>query len=134
LTQAKPLPANTAAVFAAWPELEAARLSAVRAQILATAREMEGVGPLTETLKWGEPAYLTESPKTGTTIRLGPIGGQAAVMVNCRTSIIEDAKRMFGTSAEFSGTRGLILGGEPQALDYVIRAALSYHMKAKVPA
>ena len=41
----------------------------LRQRIFAVA-EAEGVGSLDETLKWGEPAYLTR-PRRGTTIRLG---------------------------------------------------------------
>lgn len=40
----------------------------LRDLIYEVARATEGVGDLTETLKWGEPAYLTEKSKSGTTI------------------------------------------------------------------
>ena len=51
-----------------------------------------GAGPLTETLKWGEPAYLTEASGSGSTIRLGQVRddpGHAAVFVNCRTALAD---------------------------------------------
>ncbi len=66
-----PMPADVAAVFAGFPERVRRRLLEVRDLIFETAADIEGVGPLTETLKWGEPAYLTGATGSGTTIRLG---------------------------------------------------------------
>lgn len=66
----------------------------MRRLIVATAAETSGVGPLTEMLKWGEPAYLTEATVSGSTIRLGlpkSPGGMGAVLlakVSARTSAI----------------------------------------------
>ena len=70
LTAAPPAPANVQAVLDALPAAPRAYLGKLRALILATAAKTPGVGPLTETLKWGEPAYLTNATKSGTTIRL----------------------------------------------------------------
>ncbi len=53
------MPAEVAAAFASYPLVVASTLADVRLLIFATAAETESVGPLTETLKWGEPAYLT---------------------------------------------------------------------------
>ena len=117
--------------FDAMPVDVAQLLRDARLKIFRISGEAEGIGPLTETLKWGEPAYLTEAPKTGTTLRLGQIGGRAAVMVPCSTTIIEDARAVFGEQPEFSGKRGLILGGERQVFDYVINAALTYHIRKR---
>jgi hypothetical protein len=113
------------------PDGVAIALREARTMILHAAEVAEGVGALTETLKWGEPAYLTEAPKTGTTLRLGQIGGRAAIMVPCSTTIIEDARAMFGDVPELSGKRGVILGGERQIVDYVIDAALTYHSRKR---
>ena len=43
------------AVFDAYPEPARGRLMALRRLILETAAATEGVGPLEETLKWGQP-------------------------------------------------------------------------------
>lgn len=56
-----------AAVFAAYPAGMRKRLLALRALVLDVAAKTEGVGPLTETLKWGQPSYLTDETKSGTT-------------------------------------------------------------------
>ena len=52
------------------PEIRT-KLLALRKLILDTAASIEGVGPIEETLKWGQPAYLTSQSKSGSTIRLG---------------------------------------------------------------
>jgi hypothetical protein len=43
-------------------------------------RATPGVGALHETLKWGQPAYLTPETRSGTTLRLGvPKSGGYAI-------------------------------------------------------
>ena len=124
-------PIEIVTAFGALPSDIAAILRSARQRIFEAAAGLADVGPLTETLKWGEPAYLAERPKTGTTIRLGQIGGRAAVMVPCSTTIIEDARAIFGDVPELSGKRGLILGGDTQMLDHIIHAALTYHSRKR---
>ena len=59
-----------AAVFEAYPAAMRRRLLALRALVFDVAAKTEGVGRLTETLKWGQPSYLTEQTKSGTTVRI----------------------------------------------------------------
>lgn len=106
--------------------------------IFAAAEETEGVGPITETLKWGEPAYLTEASRSGTTIRLGTVAaapGECAVLFNCRTTLIETFRHHFDDVFTFDGNRALILpakGPLPRApLMLCLRAALTYHRQKR---
>ncbi len=48
-----------AALFDAYPEALKDRLLALRQLIFDTASAIEAVGPLEETLKWGQPSYTT---------------------------------------------------------------------------
>jgi hypothetical protein len=92
------MPADVAAVFSAFPAHVRARLLEVRELIFETAADIEGVGPLTETLKWGEPAYLTQATGSGSTIRLGWFRSSArdcAVLFNCRTTLVDDFRSQF---------------------------------------
>src|SRR5262245_40711930 len=57
-------------VFKAYPPALRAKLMALREILFDTAAMTEGVGPLTETLKWGQPSYLTEETGSGTTVRI----------------------------------------------------------------
>ncbi|MBN7784566.1 hypothetical protein JYP51_06515 [Ponticoccus gilvus] len=127
-----PMPQAVAQVFARFPDAVGGRLKAVRSLIYGLAEETE-TGPLTETLKWGEPAYLTERTRAGTTLRLGLVGGAPAVLVNCRTSLIEGFRRDFPKTFGYAGTRALLLPEDPDetALSVCLTRALTYHRNRK---
>ena len=129
-----PVSPSITAALSHHPEPVRMRLLEIREVLFATADETEGVGPITETLKWGEPAYLTEASQSGTTIRLGSVAaapGDCAVLFNCRTQLIETFRRHFDDVFAFDGNRALILpaaGPLPRApLMLCLRTALTYH-------
>jgi hypothetical protein len=62
--------ARVASRFKAYPPGLRARLLTLRALVFDTAARTEGVGRLTETLKWGQPSYLTEETGSGSTVRI----------------------------------------------------------------
>lgn len=64
--------ATVAAVFEADPAELRKRLMRLRLLIYETAAATEGVGPLVETLKWGQASYLTSASGSGT--RYGSTG------------------------------------------------------------
>ncbi|MET3901113.1 hypothetical protein ABIB57_005083 [Devosia sp. UYZn731] len=118
-----------------YPEPVRVRLLEIRKIIFATAAEADGVGALTETLKWGEPAYLTEASQSGTTIRLGATRSNAAecaVLFNCKTTLVETFRSHFAATFAFEGNRALVLPVTgPLALEPLmlcLRAALTYHL------
>ena len=85
------MPADVAEVFTAYPVAIRVKLKAVRQLIFDVAKTIEGVAPLQETLKWGEPAYLPAAPKIGSTIRLGwkrSAPEHCAVHFHCQTALI----------------------------------------------
>ena len=59
------------AAFAAFPPAARSRLLDLRAMVFEVADSLPGIGPIEESLRWGEPAYLTSSSRAGTTVRLG---------------------------------------------------------------
>jgi len=126
------MPPDVAAVFQGYPPDIRKRLLAVRHLIFDVAGD-QAAGPLTETLKWGEPAYLTQATKSGTTIRLGRVGGQdgAAVLFNCQTTLVTGFRDQFGDVFRFDGNRALLLetdGDLPKApLAICLARALTYH-------
>ncbi len=130
------MPADVAAVFSVFPERVRARLLEVRELIFEAAAGLEGVGPLTETLKWGEPAYLTEATGSGSTIRLGwsrPSEHECAVLFNCRTTLADDFRSQFPGVFAYEKNRAILLdAGEPlpQApLSACLARALTYHRR-----
>jgi Domain of unknown function (DU1801) len=130
------LPANVAAAFAVFPEQVRARLLEVRELIFETAAGIKGVGPLTETLKWGEPAYLTEATGSGSTIRLGWFRSSerlCAVLFNCRTTLVDDFRSQFPDVFAYEKNRAILLdAGKPlpaAPLSACLGMALAYHRR-----
>ena len=128
------MPADVAAAFAAFAEGPRARLMTVRRLIFEVAQATDGVGPLTETLKWGEPAYLTQASRAGSTIRLGVKrgrGGRCAVYFNCKTSLVGTFRTLFAGELDFEGDRAVLFeadGPVPEApLAVCVGMALTYH-------
>jgi len=132
------LPAEVQGAFERYPVPVRERLLAVRALIYETAMDTDGVGPLTETLKWGEPAYLTEETGSGSTIRLGVVRDApetAAVFVNCRTTLV-DSFRSIAPDLDYRGDRALLLpaaGALPvDSLRRCLALALAYKQVKRV--
>jgi hypothetical protein len=85
-------------VLATYPAAARARVLELRATILEVAAGIDGVGPLEEGLRWGEPAYLTSASGSGTTIRIAwkaRFPECSSLFVNCRTSLIETFTSLF---------------------------------------
>src|ERR1700759_5027745 len=75
------------AVFSAYPKPLKAKLLALRRLIFDTARTTKGVGALQETLKWGQPSYLTKDTRSGSTIRIDRVKSDAtryAIYFHCQ--------------------------------------------------
>lgn len=125
---------NVERAFSAFPDEVKNGLLHLRALILDVAGRTEGVGPLEETLKWGQPAYLTPETKLGTTIRLGcPKAGGFAIYVHCQTSIVSDFKALFPDDFDYEGHRAIHFATTEvlptEKLELFITSALTYHRK-----
>ena len=103
----------------------------LRGLILNVAAQTPAVGPLTETLKWGQPAYLTAQTKSGTTLRIGqPKTGGCAIYAHCATTVISRYAAMFSDLDQIEGNRAVhfktLADIVPDRLPLLIRHALSY--------
>ena len=132
---APPLPREVRRAFDAYPAPICRRLLEVRNLIFATAKAHDAVGSLTETLKWGEPAYLTEDTGSGSTIRLGRVkdtDAHAAVLFNCKTTLVDTFRERFADEFEYRDNRALLLkvsGALPKRpLAICLSLALTYHL------
>ncbi|VAW30879.1 FIG00766138: hypothetical protein [hydrothermal vent metagenome] len=126
------------AVFEAYPKPVREKLLALRQMILETAVSTPGVGEIIETLKWGQPSYLTVKPKSGTTIRIGvhkTEPGQIALYVHCQTSLIDSFRQLYPTQLSYEGNRAILLKLDEdfaqEALRHCITLALTYHLNKK---
>jgi hypothetical protein len=125
---------SVASVFASYPAHARKQLLALRRLIFQTAAELEGVGELTETLKWGEVSFLTEASKSGSTIRIGWRPAQPehyALFLNCNTTLVSDIRSAPDVGFSFEGNRAILMKLDapfPEApLRLCIKAALTYH-------
>ena len=130
--------ARVAQRFADYGDDVRSQLTAVREPIFEVAAETEAVGPLLETLKWNQPAYLPKTPRIGTTVRIDAVKGQpgsAAVYVHCQTSLIDTFRHLYRDRFQFEGNRAVIVSGHSQpqraALKHCIALALTYHLDRK---
>lgn len=132
--------AAVAARFDSYPAEVLPAMLGLRELIFETAANTVGVGDLQETLRWGEPAYLTAQSKSGTTIRIdwkAKVPDQYAMYFHCQTGLVDSFRIMFPTSFRFEGNRALIFGIDEkpptEALELCIEAALTYHARKKAP-
>ncbi|QHO73545.1 hypothetical protein ACH79_13710 [Bradyrhizobium sp. CCBAU 051011] len=124
-------------VFGAYPSPIKARLLALRRLILDTAKTTDGVGALQETLKWGQPSYLTTESKSGSTIRIDQVkaeAGRYAVYFHCQTDLVETFRELY-PELSYSGNRAILLdAGEKlpeKALRHCVALALTYHTRKR---
>lgn len=106
-------------------EAEQTKLDQAR-DLVWTEAERLGLAPLEEAVKWGQPAFLTRDGE-GTTIRLGALHGRPALFVHCQTTVIREARELFGDEG-FEGNRACLLDcASEEAILHVITRALTYH-------
>ena len=122
------------AVFDAYPKPVKARLLALRRLIFDTAKTTKDVGALQETLKWGQPSYLTPETKSGSTVRIDqvkPVPGQYAVYFHCQTNLVETFRELY-PELRYGGSRCILLNADDKvpeaALRHCVALALTYHL------
>jgi hypothetical protein len=123
------------AVFSAYPKPIKAKLLTLRRLIFDTAKTTKGVGALQETLKWGQPSYLTTETKSGSTIRIDQVksaANQYAVYFHCQTDLVATFRELYPTELSFGGNRSILLNAEDDipepALRHCVALALTYHL------
>ena len=126
-----------AEAFDSYPNPLRGKLLALRRLILDTASKTQGVGTLEETLKWGQPSYLTTASKSGSTIRIGEAragaAGQYALFVNCQTDLVATFREIYPKQLTYGGNRSVIFdvdGELPEdAVRHCVALALTYHKR-----
>ena len=126
------------AVFKAYPKPIKARLLALRRLIFDTAKTTTGVGALQETLKWGQPSYLTAETKSGSTIRIDQVksaANQYAVYFHCQTDLVATFRELYPSELSYGGNRSILLNAEDDipepALRHCVALALTYHLNKR---
>ena len=130
---------EVAAVFEAYPPDIRAKLLFLRQIILETAHETEGVGAIEETLKWGEPSYLTPETKSGSTVRIDwkpDQEEQYAIYFKCTANLVVAFRERYPKTFRYGGDRSILFNLEDdvpvEELKSCIALALTYHRNKKL--
>lgn len=118
-------------VFANYPEFVREKMQLLRELVIETAEESEGVYKLEETLKWGEPSFVT---KDGSTLRMDwkeKTPDQYAMYFHCTSRLVDTFRLVFNHKFQYEGKRAIVFQLNqkiPKAeLKECIKAALTYH-------
>ena len=122
-------------VFESYPQVYRDALLQIRNEIYLTAQACPQVGELVETLKWGQPSYLTAQSKSGSTIRIDRFDdNKVALFCHCQTTLISSFKQMF-PELEYSKNRAMLFNlAKPLPLvelSICIKMALTYHLNKR---
>ncbi len=122
---------NVDQIFADYPDLVRDKMQFLRNLVIETADETEGIDALEETLKWGEPSFLT---KYGSTLRMDwkeKSPNQYAMYFKCTSRLVDTFRMVFDHTFQFEGNRAIVFQMNQQIpvleLKECIRAALTYH-------
>ncbi len=123
--------------FRDYPAAVRDKLWHLRSLIIETAREDPSINELEETLKWGEPSYLS---KKGSTVRINWKSSnpdQYAIYFKCTSKLVPTFKKVYGDLFTYEKNRAILFSlvdKIPEAeLKECIGLALNYQTIKKLP-
>ena len=124
------------AKFKSYPKHIKPKMLALRNLILETANEI-GIAELEETLKWGEPSYLTSK---GSTLRIDwkeKTPNQYAMYFKCTSKLVSSFKEVFGDLFQYENNRAILFDLQDKIpykeLKKCIAVTLQYHKLKNEP-
>jgi len=114
------------AVFNQYPQHLYKPLLFLRTQIIQTAMDSKAIDKLEETLKWGEPSYLTD---IGSTVRLGwnkALPQQYMIYFHCKTKLVDTFKELYGDTFRYDGNRAIVFDASTDMTTNVPKKALKH--------
>jgi len=113
------------------------KLQALRKLILETAKALDDVVEIEETLKWREPSYLV---KKGSTFRMDwkpKAPEQYALYFKCTSKLVLTFREVYGDFFNYENNRAILFTMEDKLpkedLGQCIAAALRYHKVKELP-
>lgn len=123
-------------IFANYPDFVKEKMTFLRELIIETAQKTEGVHKLEETLRWGEPSYITEH---GSTLRIDwkeKKPEQYAMYFQCTTRLVDTFRLIFKNEFQYDGNRAIVFQLNQKILKTelkeCIKATLTYHKVKKL--
>lgn len=130
------IPEQTCSAWEGLPAALSEKLLRLRGLILDIASADPDIGPLEETLKWGQPAFLTSASGSGTTVRIHRHKQSTetyALYVHCQTDLIERYQQLYRETLTFDGKRAVVFDVNDElpvdAVRHCITMALTYHLR-----
>jgi hypothetical protein len=138
MSQNIPAPSDALAqIFSSYPPPASSAALKLHALIWDIALNDTEIGPLHESLKWGEPAYTTPN-KSGSTVRIAykpSLGDEIGLYFICNTHLVDRFRSQFAQDLTFEGNRAIrvsLTGDWPDVpLRRCIAQALRYHIDKK---
>lgn len=120
---------EVAAIYNSYSESQKQVLLKLREIIFDTAKKLNDIDEVEESLKWNQPSYVV---KHGSPIRLGVFdSNNVAIFFNCNTTLVKNFRILFNDILEFSNNRAIILNPKIKLpineLMVCIEMALTYH-------
>ncbi len=117
-----------------WPEAAQATFWHVRTLCHSAADDAD-IGPLGESLKWGQPAWRPTRPRTGSTLRASWAPGVAdrlMLYVDCKTDLAQRAQTLYPDAFDNDGRRALgvsLSAPLPEdAIAHLAQMTFTYHV------
>ncbi|MEM6758372.1 MAG: DUF1801 domain-containing protein [Pseudomonadota bacterium] len=131
-----PLPADIIAVIELWHASVRRTARQLRAMCWDVAQR-DNIGALSETLKWGEPAWRPVAPRTGSTLRIGwkeATPDRLNLYLNCKTDLafrlVSDLPEVFDGNSRRVIWCDVMRALPDAALAHVARTTFTYHRAA----
>ncbi len=125
------------AVFDQYPDEVREQMETLRQLVLEVAGEVEEITALEETLKWGEPSYLT---KKGSTLRMdwkSKSPNQYALYFKCTSKLVPSFKAVYKDVFSYENNRAILFKLDDSLpkteLKNCIKATLTYHSVKHLP-
>ena len=119
------------AKLANYPDTVRDKMQFLRDLVIETAEEISEISEIEETLKWGEPSFLT---KSGSTLRMDwkqKAPDQYAMYFKCTSRLVETFKVVFGDKFNYEKNRAIVFQLDQKVpskdLKKCIKATLMYH-------
>ncbi len=109
------------------------KLAPLRRLVLDVAASNDAIGPLSESLKWGEPSYTPAQKGVGSSVRIAPRrDGKLAMNFICHTGLVARFREIYSGTLVFEGNRTIIIDPErplqKDELRHCIGMALTYFL------
>lgn len=112
------------------------RFKELKALIHEAAATVPDIGPLEESLKWGQPSFAPAKPNVGSSVRLEQRDdGSHALMFICTSGLVEEFRTLYGDRLACEGKRAIHIPEGPlpdrAALTHCIQLALTHKLRKR---